>query len=97
MECLFLSYQSSASECVLVALLAARAQKMKEMRTVNPCQEPGVLLSKLVAYCSREAHSCVEKAAAVAFVKLRILEPDEHSSLRGVTLVKVGKRPRYPP
>lgn len=44
------------------------------------------LLSKMMAYCSKEAHSCVEKAAMISFVKLRILEPDESCSLRGETL-----------
>ena len=32
---------------------------------------------------SREAHSCVEKAAMISFVKLRILEPDHNNELRG--------------
>ncbi len=47
------------------------------------------LLSKMMAYCSKEAHSCVEKAAMIGFVKLRILEPDENCSLRGETLKQV--------
>ena len=42
-----------------------------------------------MAYCSKEAHSCVEKAAMIGFVKLRILEPDENCSLRGYTLREV--------
>jgi aromatic-L-amino-acid decarboxylase len=33
--------------------------------------EETTLLSKLMAYCSKEAHSCVEKAAMIGFVKLR--------------------------
>lgn len=45
--------------------------------------EETALLSKLMAYCSKEAHSCVEKAAMIGFVKLRILEPDQNCSLRG--------------
>jgi Pyridoxal-dependent decarboxylase conserved domain len=40
--------------------------------------------------CSKEAHSCVEKAAMIGFVKLRILEPDENCSLRGFTLREVS-------
>ena len=81
--------KSSASECVLVSLLAARAQKVKELKTVHPFVDEGVLLSKLIAYCSKEAHSCVEKAAMIAFVKLRILEPDADLALRGATLAQV--------
>ncbi|XP_074026533.1 tyrosine decarboxylase 2 isoform X1 [Leptinotarsa decemlineata] len=79
--------QTSASECVLVSMLAARAQALKRLKQQHPFVEEGLLLSKLMAYCSREAHSCVEKAAMICFVKLRILEPDEKSSLRGKTLM----------
>ncbi|XP_046631351.1 tyrosine decarboxylase-like [Daphnia pulicaria] len=86
--------QSSASECVLVSLLAARAQKIKELKTLHPFVEEGVLLSKLVAYCSKEAHSCVEKAAMIAFTKLRILDPDENLSLRGTTLAQAIEEDR---
>jgi glutamate/tyrosine decarboxylase-like PLP-dependent enzyme len=81
--------QTSASECVLVSMLAARAQALKRLKQQHPFVEEGLLLSKLMAYCSREAHSCVEKAAMICFVKLRILEPDEKSSLRGSTLMMV--------
>lgn len=87
--CFLFFLKSSASECVLVSLLAARAQKVKELKTVHPFVDEGVLLSKLIAYCSKEAHSCVEKAAMIAFVKLRILEPDSDLALRGATLAQV--------
>lgn len=80
--------QTSASECVLVTLLAARAQAIKRLKQQHPFIEEGHLLSKLMAYCSKEAHSCVEKAAMISFVKLRILEPDEHGSLRSETLLQ---------
>lgn len=70
-------------------MLAARAQALKRLKQQHPFVEEGLLLSKLMAYCSKEAHSCVEKAAMICFVKLRILEPDEKSSLRGKTLLMV--------
>ncbi|KAI4461335.1 group ii pyridoxal-5-phosphate decarboxylase [Holotrichia oblita] len=79
--------QTSASECVLVCMLAARAQALKRLKHQHPFVEEGLLLSKLMAYCSKESHSCVEKAAMICFVKLRILEPDEKSSLRGQHLL----------
>lgn len=69
-------------------MLAARAQAIKHLKQQHPFVEEGHLLSKLMAYCSKEAHSCVEKAAMICFVKLRILEPDEKCSLRGDTLTK---------
>lgn len=78
--------QTSASECVLVSLLAARAQAIKQLKEQYPFVDDGVLLSKLMAYCSKESHSCVEKAATIGFVKLRILDTDEHCSLGGETV-----------
>uniref|UniRef100_A0A1A9ZUY7 Tyrosine decarboxylase n=1 Tax=Glossina pallidipes TaxID=7398 RepID=A0A1A9ZUY7_GLOPL len=78
--------QTSASECILVTMLAARAQAVKRLKSQHPFVEECHLLSKLMAYCSKEAHSCVEKAAMICFVKLRILEPDENASLRGQAL-----------
>lgn len=69
-------------------MLAARAQAIKHLKQHHPFVEEGHLLSKLIGYCSKEAHSCVEKAAMISFVKLRILEPDEKCSLRGDTLTK---------
>lgn len=70
-------------------MLAARAQAIKHLKQQHPFVEEGHLLSKLMGYCSKEAHSCVEKAAMISFVKLRILEPDEKGSLRASTLIKV--------
>ncbi|CAN7984781.1 unnamed protein product, partial [Ixodes hexagonus] len=78
--------QSSASECVLVTLLAARYTTIKKLKQEQPFVDEGVLLSKLMAYCSKEAHSCVEKAAMIGFVKLRILDTDEKFQLRGSVL-----------
>uniref|UniRef100_A0A914HFM5 Tyrosine decarboxylase n=1 Tax=Globodera rostochiensis TaxID=31243 RepID=A0A914HFM5_GLORO len=78
--------QGSASECNFVALLAARFEVMKELRHRFPFVEDGLLMSKLIAYCSKEAHSSIEKAAMIAIVKLRILETDSNFRLRGETL-----------
>ena len=75
-----------------MSLLAARAHKIRELKISHPNEDEGVLLSKLIAYCSKEAHSCVEKAAMKAFTKLRILEPDENQSLRGDTLAEVTSK-----
>lgn len=86
--------QGSASECVFVSMLAARAHTIRQLKKQHPFVEEGVLLSKMMAYCSKEAHSCVEKAAMMAFVKLRILEPDENQSLRGATLQQVMQEDR---
>ncbi|KAI1283058.1 Tyrosine decarboxylase [Halotydeus destructor] len=80
--------QGSASECVLVCLLAARYAAIKALKLRHPLVEDGVLLSKLMAYCSKESHSCVEKAAMIGFVKLRILDTDDQFRLRGAALAQ---------
>ncbi|RNA04356.1 tyrosine decarboxylase, partial [Brachionus plicatilis] len=78
----------SASECVLVSLLSARNCTLRKLKSEHPFVEDGHLLSKLVMYTSKLAHSCVEKAGMIAMVKIRILEPDDNYSLRGDTLDK---------
>ncbi|XP_059179396.1 aromatic-L-amino-acid decarboxylase-like isoform X2 [Physella acuta] len=78
--------QGSASECVLVALLSARHKSIKSLKLKQPYIEDGQLLSKLVGYCSKLAHSCVEKAGMIGFVKMRHLDVDEKFSLRGHVL-----------
>lgn len=72
-------------------MLAARAQaiaRLKESPNYSHLDETA-LLGKLMAYCGRESHSCVEKDAMICFVKLRILEPDEKSVMRGETFHQV--------
>ncbi|XP_065162575.1 tyrosine decarboxylase-like [Atheta coriaria] len=76
--------QSSASECVLVCMLAARNQAINYLKIAD--EEESVYLPRLVAYCSKESHSCVEKAAMILLVKLRILDVDKDSNLNGETL-----------
>ena len=74
--------------------MAARTQAIRHLRSKAQAAgsedlEETTLLSKLMAYCSKEAHSCVEKAAMIGFVRLRILEPDENCDLRGDILKQV--------
>ncbi|CAF4496822.1 unnamed protein product [Rotaria socialis] len=76
----------SASECILVAMLAARTKKITSKRLVDPLMEDGQILARLVCYTSKLAHSCVEKAGLIAMVRVRQLAVDEHFSLRGKTL-----------
>jgi glutamate/tyrosine decarboxylase-like PLP-dependent enzyme len=78
--------QGSASECVLVSMLAARHWAMDKLRKKYPGTQDGVLLTKLIGYCSKEAHSCVEKAAMIGFIRMRALDTDDKHSLRGDTL-----------
>ncbi|CAF1251766.1 unnamed protein product [Rotaria sordida] len=76
----------SASECILVAMLAARTKKITSKRQADPLMEDGQILARLVCYTSKLAHSCVEKAGLIAMVRVRQLAVDEHFSLRGKTL-----------
>ncbi|VDD87163.1 unnamed protein product [Enterobius vermicularis] len=79
--------QPSASDCVFVALLAARHGAIQKMRLEDDSiTDDATALKKLVAYCSQEAHSSVEKASKLGVVKLRELDTDEDFSMRGSTL-----------
>ncbi|XP_060528578.1 tyrosine decarboxylase-like [Cylas formicarius] len=78
--------QTSASECVLISMLAARNQAIQHLKRNSGDVEDSAFLPKLVAYCSEEAHSCVEKAAKILLVKLRILQADGNGSLTKDTL-----------
>ncbi|XP_048471931.1 histidine decarboxylase isoform X2 [Rhincodon typus] len=78
--------QSTTSEATLIALLVARKAKIMEMQSTLPKFDHSVLNSRLIAYASDQAHSSVEKAGLITFVKIRFLKTDEDWSLRGETL-----------
>ncbi|XP_061596359.1 histidine decarboxylase isoform X1 [Cololabis saira] len=79
--------QSTVSESTLVALLAARKDKILQMRAeLEKDVDDSVLNSRLIAYASDQAHSSVEKAGLISLVKIRFLPTDEQLSLRGDTL-----------
>lgn len=70
-------------------MLASRNHAIEILKQQSPYVQEGVLLSKLTAYCSTQAHSFVEKAAKICFIKLRALEPNEKGCLSGVILLQV--------
>jgi tyrosine decarboxylase len=78
----------TASECVLISMLSARRLAIQRFKKSNGPEEDGTILNKLVAYSSKLSHSCVEKAAMISLVKIKLLEVDENYSLRGDTLAK---------
>ncbi|XP_075569786.1 histidine decarboxylase isoform X2 [Pelecanus crispus] len=80
--------QSTVSESTLVALLAARKNKILEMKLSEPDTDESLLNSRLIAYASDQAHSSVEKAGLISLVKMKFLPVDENFSLRGETLKK---------
>ncbi|XP_041645345.1 histidine decarboxylase [Cheilinus undulatus] len=87
--------QGTVSESTLVALLAARKDKILQLRAeIDQDVDDSVLNSRLVAYASDQAHSSVEKAGLISLVKIRFLPTDEHLSLRGDTLKQAVQEDR---
>ncbi|XP_066491107.1 histidine decarboxylase [Tiliqua scincoides] len=86
--------QSTVSESTLIALLAARKNKIIELKASEPDTDDSTLNSRLVAYASDQAHSSVEKAGLISLVKMRFLPVDENFSLRGETLRKAIEEDR---
>lgn len=57
--------QTTASESTLVCLLAGRTQAIQRYHEHSPGLNDAEVNAKLVAYCSDQAHSSVEKAALI--------------------------------
>ena len=75
--------QTTASESTFVCLLAGRTEAIKRYQKLYPDIEDAEINSRLVAYCSDQAHSSVEKAGLVGLVKIRYIDSDDKLSLRG--------------
>ncbi|TKR59292.1 hypothetical protein L596_028985 [Steinernema carpocapsae] len=91
------SIQSSASDCIYMAIVAARFKKIKEIlkkqgfddKKATECQRKSAemdIMKKLVAYSSPEAHSSLKKGCNMAMVRLHLVESDDAFSLRGPAL-----------
>ena len=73
----------------MAALVAAREAKLQEMTNSSPQDAvesnnnvfEGILGTKLVAYCSDQAHVCAEKGAKIAMVKIRVLKSQPDGTL----------------
>ncbi|XP_018322462.1 histidine decarboxylase [Agrilus planipennis] len=78
--------QTTASESTLVCLLAGRTKAIRKYQKLYPECEAADINSRLVAYCSDQAHSSVEKAALIGLVHVRFIESDENLSMRGQRL-----------
>ncbi|XP_064615978.1 aromatic-L-amino-acid decarboxylase-like [Liolophura sinensis] len=86
--------QGTASEATLVALLSARTHTLHQLRDRHPGIDDGSRLAKLVAYCSDQSHSSVERAGMIGLVKIRKLKSDEQGSLHGETLESAVREDR---
>uniref|UniRef100_T1GM69 Uncharacterized protein n=1 Tax=Megaselia scalaris TaxID=36166 RepID=T1GM69_MEGSC len=56
-------------------MIAARSKALKRLQKNKDIHE-SVFLQNLMAYCSKDANSCVEKAAKICLVGLRKIEVD---------------------
>lgn len=81
--------QTTASEATFVALLAARTEMIRRIKDeLDPSLEDAYINSRLVGYCSDQAHSSVEKAGLIGLVQMRYIESDDNFALRGDKLVE---------
>ncbi|XP_053697040.1 histidine decarboxylase [Sabethes cyaneus] len=78
--------QTTASEATLVCLLAGRTLAIRRFHEHTPGQQDAEINARLVAYCSDQAHSSVEKAALIGLVRMRFIEADDGLSLGGRAL-----------
>ncbi|XP_030376795.1 3,4-dihydroxyphenylacetaldehyde synthase 2 isoform X1 [Scaptodrosophila lebanonensis] len=78
--------QGSASEAVLVAVLAAREQVVCRVRASHPELSESDIRGKLVAYSSDQSNSCIEKAGVLAAMPIKLLPAGEDLILRGAAL-----------
>ncbi|XP_065219540.1 histidine decarboxylase isoform X2 [Planococcus citri] len=90
--------QTTSSESTLICLLAGRTEAIRRYRIDNAVDENNLddseINSRLVAYCSDQAHSSVEKAGLIGLVKLRYIESDENYSLQVDKLIEAIKLDR---
>ena len=77
--------QDTASSAALCALLAARERVTNYASNKNGCD------GKIVAYCSTQTHSSLEKAAMIAGIgvdNLRLIDVDENLAIRPDALAR---------
>ncbi|XP_052065800.1 aromatic-L-amino-acid decarboxylase-like [Mytilus californianus] len=84
--------QSTASETVLLCLLAARTRIVNKYKKENTEMNEVEIISKLVGYCSTQANSSVERSGLLGAVQMVKLIPDSNHSVRGETLRQAIKR-----
>ncbi|PSN51459.1 Histidine decarboxylase [Blattella germanica] len=85
--------QTTSSEATFVCLLAGRTEAIRRYREQDEdLEDDAEINSRLVAYCSDQAHSSVEKAGLIGLVKMRYIESDDNLSLRGDRLLEAIAR-----
>ncbi|KAJ8679479.1 hypothetical protein QAD02_015266 [Eretmocerus hayati] len=84
--------QGTASEALLVALMAARETTVNRLMAEQDEMDEGAIRSKLIAYSSDQSNSSVEKGGRLGAMKMRLLPVDEQCSLRGSTFLEAVER-----
>ncbi|CAN0502638.1 unnamed protein product [Ectocarpus sp. 8 AP-2014] len=76
--------QGSASEGILVAMLAARTRTLKHLRRESPAGvSNSELLAKMTLYASDQAHSSLQKAANIAGLGSNLRLIPTHGNVEG--------------
>lgn len=78
--------QTTSSEATLICLLAGRTQAIQRFHEHTVGFQDAEINARLVAYCSDQAHSSVEKAALIGLVRMRYIESDVSLGLTGAAL-----------
>ncbi|XP_018787165.1 PREDICTED: alpha-methyldopa hypersensitive protein-like [Bactrocera latifrons] len=83
--------QGSASEAVLVAVMAAREQAVRRVKDAQPELSEGEIRARLVGYSSDQSNSCIEKAGILGTLPIRLVAVDESLVFNGTQLAKAVK------
>lgn len=83
--------QGSASEAVLIAVMAAREQAVRRVKTAQPELSEGEIRARLVGYSSDQSNSCIEKAGILATLPIRLVPADEFQVFSGKQLAQAVK------
>lgn len=71
--------QTTSSEATLVCLLAGRTQAIRRFHEKTAGLQDSEINARLVAYCSDQAHSSVEKAALIGKDNILLNHPSRVS------------------
>ncbi|XP_039276403.1 tyrosine decarboxylase-like isoform X3 [Nilaparvata lugens] len=83
--------QCSASDAVFMTIVSARQRALEFLKRKYPGKNEFDLVTKLVGYISREAHSCQQKGANLASCRIRVLTPNKMNKMTGETLERAIK------
>ncbi|RZF37431.1 hypothetical protein LSTR_LSTR014736 [Laodelphax striatellus] len=80
--------QCSSSDAAFMSIVSARERALEFLQKTYSGEyiEKYQLIKKLVGYTNRESHSCVQKGANLALVRLRVLTPNDNNQITGEIL-----------